>query len=56
MQNRRPRSAAAELLNRELVPLYLHYLDDHIVRLEAAGQHRLAGRFRRCRARLEPGN
>ena len=49
-------SAAAVLLNRDLLPLYRHYLDDHIVRLEAAGQHRLAGRFRRCRARLEPGN
>ena len=47
---------AAELLEKELVPLYLHYLDDHIVRLDAEGQHRLAGRFRRMRARLEPGN
>lgn len=45
-------SAAAVLLNRDLLPLYRHYLDDHIVRLDAAGQHRLAGRFRRCRARL----
>ena len=46
---------AAELLEKELVRLYLHYLGDHIVRLEAAGQHRLAGRFRRTRAGLEPG-
>ncbi len=44
--------AAALLLNRDLLPLYRHYLDDHIVRLDAAGQHRLAGRFRRVRARL----
>jgi hypothetical protein len=44
--------AAAELLGRELVPLYLHYIDDHIARLDDAGRSRLAGRFRRWRARL----
>jgi hypothetical protein len=34
------------------VPLFVHYLDDHIARLSAVGQHRLAGRFRRWRTRL----
>jgi hypothetical protein len=44
--------AAAALLGQELLPLYVHYIDDHVERLEAAGSHRLAGRFRRLRARL----
>jgi hypothetical protein len=44
--------AAAELLGHELVPLYLHYIDDHIARLDDAGHPRLADRFRRWRARL----
>jgi hypothetical protein len=44
--------AAAELLGQELLPLYVHYIDDHVERLEAAGSHRLASRFRRWRARL----
>jgi hypothetical protein len=44
--------AAAELLGSELMPLYLHYIDDHIARLDDAGRPRLAGRFRRWRARL----
>jgi hypothetical protein len=43
---------AAGLLGRELMPLYLHYIDDHIARLDDAGRPRLAGRFRRWRARL----
>ena len=43
---------AAALLSRELVPLYVHYLDDHIARLRAVGHHRLADRFRRWRSRL----
>ncbi len=43
---------AAALVSRELIPLYLHYIDDHITRLRAAGQHRLAARFRRWRSRL----
>jgi hypothetical protein len=45
-------AAAAALAGRELIPLYLHYLDDHVARLQAAGQPRLARRFRRWRARL----
>lgn len=44
--------AAVALLGQELLPLYLHYIDDHVERLEAAGSHRLASRFRRWRARL----
>jgi hypothetical protein len=44
--------AAASLLGRELLPLYVHYIDDHAARLDAAGSHRLADRFRRWRARL----
>ncbi len=44
--------AAAALLSRELVPLYVHYIDDHIARLDAAGRRGLADRFRRWRARL----
>jgi hypothetical protein len=43
---------AAALLGRELVPLYVHYIDDHIVRLRAVGCHRLADRFHRWRTRL----
>jgi hypothetical protein len=43
---------AAGLLGRELMPLYLHYIDDHIARLDDAGRPRLAGRFRRWRGRL----
>jgi hypothetical protein len=43
---------AAALLGRGLLPLYLHYIDDHVGRLGDAGAARLAGRFRRWRARL----
>lgn len=43
---------AAALLERELLPLYLHYIDDHITRLHAANRQRLADNFRRWRARL----
>jgi hypothetical protein len=44
--------AAAALVGRELIPLYLQYIDDHIARLDAAGRHDLVARFRRWRARL----
>ena len=47
-----PRGEAAALLSRELVPLYLHYIDDHIARLHAVGHDRLADRFHRWRTRL----
>jgi hypothetical protein len=43
---------AAALLGRELVPLFVHYIDDHIARLRAVGQYRLADRFHRWRTRL----
>jgi hypothetical protein len=44
--------AAVALLRRELLPLYVQYLDDHIARLHADGRHALAGGFRRWRRRL----
>ena len=43
---------AAALLGRELVPLYVHYIDDHIARLRGVGHHRLADRFLSWRTRL----
>jgi len=43
---------ATALLSRELIPLYIHYTDDHIARLHAVDRHRLAGRFERWRSRL----
>ena len=43
---------ATELLSRELIPLYVQYLDDHIARLQAVNACRLAGSFRRWRTRL----
>ena len=52
---RREPPAAGEapaLLGRDLLRLYLHYIDDHVGRLHAAGEHRLATRFGRWRARL----
>jgi hypothetical protein len=44
--------AAAYLLGRELIPLYVRYLDDHVERLRDIGQHGLADSFRQWRARL----
>lgn len=44
---------AAALLGRELIPLYLHYIDDHITRLLALKRHRLADRFHQWRTLLE---
>jgi hypothetical protein len=45
-------AAAVALLRSELIPLYVQYIDDHVARLHAEGQHTLAGGFRRWRARL----
>lgn len=45
-------AAVAALLGRELIPLYVHYIDDHIARLRAASQHQLAGSFCQWRTRL----
>jgi hypothetical protein len=43
---------ATALLDRELIPLYVHYIDDHITRLRAVNRHRLADSFHRWRTRL----
>jgi hypothetical protein len=43
---------ATALLGRELIPLYVHYIDDHIARLRAADRYRLADSFHRWRTRL----
>jgi hypothetical protein len=43
---------ATALLGRELVPLYVQYIDDHIARLQAVDRRRLAERFQRWKARL----
>ena len=43
---------ATALLNLQLVPLYVHYVGDHIARLDAVNQHRLADSFRRWRTHL----
>ena len=43
---------ATALLSRELIPLYLEYIDDHIARLHAVNHPRLARRFQRWRLRL----
>jgi hypothetical protein len=45
-------AAAAELLRRELLPLYLQYLDDHIDRLGALGSGDLAAEFGEWRRQL----
>jgi hypothetical protein len=43
----------ADLLRNDMVPLYLHYIDDHIARLNSLGKVELARTFRKWRARLE---
>lgn len=43
---------AAELLGRELLPLYLQYLDDHITRLGRLGADELAADFTAWRRQL----
>ena len=43
---------ATALLSRELIPLYVHYIDDHITRLRAANRHSLADSFQQWRTRL----
>ena len=45
-------SAAVALLERELRPLYLEYIDDHITRLEDVGSAELAAAFTGWRRRL----
>jgi predicted nucleotidyltransferase len=46
------RAHAIDLLRRELIPLYLHYLDDHAARLRAAGRPDLAAAFVCWRGRI----
>ena len=43
---------AAALLGRDLVPLYLHFIDDYSARLLAFGRSDLTERFQEWRARL----
>jgi predicted nucleotidyltransferase len=43
---------ALELLRDQLLPLYLHYIDDHIERLGSIGETALAALFREWRDRL----
>jgi hypothetical protein len=47
-------AAAAELLRRELVPLYLRYLDDHIARLTELKELELVSAFTRWRDLITP--
>jgi hypothetical protein len=44
--------AAASLLEDQLVALYLHYIDDHVARLQSVGEPQLAEGFERWRNRL----
>jgi len=46
------RAAASELLREQMLPLYLHYIDDHIARLDSLGENELASGFREWRDRL----
>jgi hypothetical protein len=46
------KSASSELLHEQLLPLYLHYIDDHVERLDSIGEAELAGGFREWRDRL----
>jgi hypothetical protein len=43
---------ATALLSRELIPLYVQYIDDQIARLHGVNRHRLADSFQRWRTRL----
>jgi predicted nucleotidyltransferase len=45
-------TAAAALLREQMVPLYLHYIADHIARLDSLGEIELASAFREWRDRL----
>ena len=45
-------AAAAALLREQLLPLYLHYIADHIARLDSLGENELADGFKEWRDRL----
>ncbi len=47
---------AVQLLGRDMIPLYLHYIDDHTARLAAAGRHDLAGAYAAWRGRIAPSD
>jgi hypothetical protein len=47
-----PGDNAVELVRRDLVPLYLHYIDDHIARLTGAGRGDLTVAFEGWRDRI----
>jgi hypothetical protein len=44
--------AAVDLLSRQLVPLYIHYIEDHIARLQALNRDDLSTAFQSWRERL----
>ena len=44
--------AAADLLREQMLPLYLHYIADHVARLDSLGEVALADAFRDWRRRL----
>jgi hypothetical protein len=44
--------AAAQLPGEQLVPPYLHFIDDHIVRPDSLGQRKLTLAFEQWRDRL----
>ena len=48
-------AAAAGLLREQMVPLYLHYIADHIARLDSLGEVELASAFREWRDLLAHG-
>jgi hypothetical protein len=43
---------ATRLLRKEMIPLYLHYIDDHTARLQAVGRLDLAEAFTEWRSRI----
>ena len=48
-------TVATALLQREMIPLYLHYIDDHIARLTAADRRDLSEAFAQWRHRIVAG-
>jgi hypothetical protein len=46
------RATAAELLSKQMLPLYLYYIDDHIERLSSIDEFNLARAFQEWRDRL----
>jgi hypothetical protein len=48
----RAEAAAAELLRKHMVPLYLHFIDDHIRRLDSLGETELVAALGAWRQRL----